>query len=111
MDETIKYKLREPAGEGYSLVTWVLRTGILTNDALGEAVDKSPSARPDAGLVLSGRGPTWLYLGLAHRYHYCKWVAVYDPRIGGAVVVATHDSAKRVGALVNVPKVIETEEE
>ncbi len=42
------------------------------------------------GLVLSGRGPIWLYGHLLHRAHVFAWCAVYDPRLQGAVVVMRH---------------------
>lgn len=41
------------------------------------------------GVIISGRGPMWLYAYLVHAYHPAAWVAVFDPRIG-AVVVQNH---------------------
>ncbi|MDH7515423.1 MAG: CRISPR-associated ring nuclease Crn3/Csx3 [Bacteroidota bacterium] len=41
------------------------------------------------GVVLSGKGPIWLYGTLIHLCHPATWVAVDDPRIG-AVVVESH---------------------
>jgi len=45
------------------------------------------------GLVLSGAGPIWLYGHLVHLAHAWAFVAVHDPRLGGAVVVMRHVSA------------------
>ncbi|MBN1296258.1 CRISPR-associated protein Csx3 [bacterium] len=42
------------------------------------------------GLILSGRGPVWLYAHLVHRAHPFAWVAVFDPRLQGGVVVMNH---------------------
>lgn len=65
--------------------------------ALLEAVPAGPCPH---GVVLSGRGPIWLYCALAHYFHPSQWVAVYDPRLGGAVVVQSHTRRWRVGEIV-----------
>lgn len=54
------------------------------------------------GVVLSGRGPIWLYGFLIHFYHPTKFVATYDPRLQGAVIVESHDSNFKVGDVVPV---------
>ena len=42
-------------------------------------------------VVLSGRGPIWLYGMLQHlMQHVVPALAVFDPKVGGAVVVASH---------------------
>lgn len=41
-------------------------------------------------VVLSGRLPVWAFAALAHTYHPRPWVGTFDPRLGGAVVVARH---------------------
>jgi len=38
------------------------------------------------GVVLSGKGPVWLFAYLAHLCHPAAWVAIFDPRLGGVVV-------------------------
>lgn len=51
---------------------------------------------PQAGneiVVLSGRAPIWLYglYGyLIHYYHPSRAIAVFDPRLDGAVIVESH---------------------
>lgn len=57
---------------------------------------------PTKGVVLSGRGPIWLYCYLVHHYHPTKFVAVYDPRIGGAVVVESHTNEHKVGEVIRL---------
>jgi CRISPR-associated protein Csx3 len=42
------------------------------------------------GVVLSGRLPVWAFAALAHHYHPRPWVATFDPRLNGAVVVESH---------------------
>lgn len=58
-----------------------------------------PIVRPTKGVILSGRGPVWLYGMLVHHYHPTRWVATHDPRLGGAVVVASHGGPP-VGSIV-----------
>jgi len=53
-------------------------------------------------VVLSGRGPIWLYGYLIHFYHATKFVAVYDPRLEAAVVVESHTEEVKVGDLIKI---------
>ena len=50
---------------------------------------KPPRVDETKGVVISGRGPIWLFCYLTHYYHPTKFVATYDPRIG-AIVVESH---------------------
>ena len=53
------------------------------------------------GLVISGRGPIWLYGVILHKYmHTFAYIAVYDPELGGAVVVVSHLRSVRVGTVI-----------
>lgn len=52
------------------------------------------------GVVLSGEGPIWLYAFLTHFYHPVKFVSVHDPRLGGAVVVESHNAKYRTGMII-----------
>jgi len=61
-----------------------------------------PQVDATKGVVISGRGPIWLYAYLTHYYHYTLWVATYDPRLGGAVVVQSHTPSKREGDVIPV---------
>lgn len=64
-----------------------------------------PQLPGDQGIVISGRGPIWLFAAIAHHYHVAQWVGTFDPRLGGAVVVSTHHrQAPPVGSVVPVPK-------
>ncbi len=56
--------------------------------------------RETRGLILSGKGPVWLYAYLTHLGHAFAWLAVYDPRLAGAVVVSRHrPDAPAVGSV------------
>jgi CRISPR-associated protein Csx3 len=52
------------------------------------------------GIVIEGRGPIWLYGYLVHLCHPSAWVACYDPRLAGAVVVQTHTKGVSVGSVI-----------
>ena len=51
-------------------------------------------------LILSGRGPIWLYAFMVHHFHPAKAIAVFDPRLDGAVVVESHSNEFKVGEVV-----------
>ena len=53
-------------------------------------------------VILSGRGPIWLYGFLIHFYHPVKAVAVFDPRLDGAVVVESHSTDFKIGSIVKL---------
>jgi CRISPR-associated protein Csx3 len=76
--------------------------GLLSPASLGRAsLPPEADARRDRGLILSGRGPIWLYGHLLHEAHPFAWAAVHDPRLGGAVVVARHvPAAPALGAVI-----------
>lgn len=61
-----------------------------------------PKIDTTKGLILSGRGPVWLFGYLAHHFHITPWLASYDPRKGGGVVFSTHSSKQSVGDCVKV---------
>lgn len=54
------------------------------------------------GVILSGRGPVWLYGFLVHYYHPALWVATHDPRLQGAVVVASHTLEIKPGDIIKL---------
>jgi CRISPR-associated protein Csx3 len=59
-----------------------------------------PKINGTKGVVLSGRGPIWLYCFLTHFYHPTKFIATYDPRLDGAVVVETHAVEHQIGSVL-----------
>jgi len=60
-----------------------------------------PKVNSAKGVILSGRGPIWLYCYLVHHYHPTKFIATYDPRIG-AVIVQSHSRNYKVGEIIEV---------
>jgi CRISPR-associated protein Csx3 len=86
---------------------WTLLTFKLQGDLIDAAELKdvalpgSTASRRHLGLILSGRGPVWLFAHLMHLAHPFAWVATYDPRLNGAVVVSRHvTSAPGLGEVI-----------
>ncbi|WP_072619166.1 CRISPR-associated ring nuclease Crn3/Csx3 [Spirulina major] len=52
------------------------------------------------GVILNGRAPIWVYAYLVHECHAAAWVACYDPRLGGAVVVESHRKGVNVAQVI-----------
>jgi CRISPR-associated protein Csx3 len=59
-----------------------------------------PSIDATKGVVLSGRGPVWLYGALIHHYHVSRWLGTYDPRLGIVVVSTHHPDSPKVGTVL-----------
>ncbi len=58
-----------------------------------------PRVALNKGVILSGRGPIWLYARMVHYYHPASWVAVHDPRIG-YIVVQSHTKERKEGEVL-----------
>jgi len=61
-----------------------------------------PKVNPQKGVIISGKGPIWLYGFLIHHYHSTKFVATYDPRLGGGVIVESHSPDWDTGDTIKV---------
>ena len=61
-----------------------------------------PKINPTKGIILSGRGPIWLYCYLTHHYHPTKFIATYDPRLGGAVIIESHSPQHKTGEIIKI---------
>ncbi|MEM1588671.1 MAG: CRISPR-associated ring nuclease Crn3/Csx3 [Candidatus Bathyarchaeia archaeon] len=92
--QNIKFKVEEKTE--YSIVEFELENNI-TPDILSSL--KPPNVNGQKGVILSGRGPIWLYCYLTHFYHPTRFIAVFDPRLG-AVVVQSHHPEKKVGEII-----------
>ena len=68
--------------------------------ALLERAEAALPAGGPEGVILSGRLPIWVFGGLVHMYHPRPWVATYDPRLQGGVVVQSHVKFPRVGDVI-----------
>ncbi|MCU0327249.1 MAG: CRISPR-associated ring nuclease Crn3/Csx3 [Spirosomaceae bacterium] len=54
------------------------------------------------GVIISGRGPIWLYGVLIHHFHPTRFVATFEPRLNAGVVIETHSADFQVGDLINL---------
>jgi len=94
----IKFSTQEK--ENFTLVEFEIEGGVCTPDDLREL--KSPKVDFTKGVIISGRGPVWLYAYLVHEFHPARWVGTFDPRLGGGVVVTSHTPEVKVGDVVKV---------
>jgi len=85
---------------------YIYSATLLTFEIDGGITDPSEvfsTALPDvplnSGVILSGRGPIWLYARLVHHYHPARWIAVHDPRIG-YIVVQSHCKERHEGEIL-----------
>ncbi|HAE35001.1 MAG: CRISPR-associated protein Csx3 [Chitinophagales bacterium] len=54
------------------------------------------------GVVLSGRGPVWLYSFLTHFYHPAAFIATFDTHLNKAVVTSSHVSGFSEGDILEL---------
>jgi CRISPR-associated Csx3 family protein len=83
----------------------ILTTGLIETAELPqllEAVANNLPAGGEEGVIISGRLPVWAFSALIHYFHPRPWVATFDPRLGGGVVVATHARDVSVGEIIPV---------
>jgi len=90
-------------GLGYQVLT----IDLVNPDRIIQPQDLSslqlpPGLDATGGVVISGRAPIWLYGFLVHELHPTAWVACYDPRLSGAVVVATHSHQTHIGTVLAI---------
>ena len=86
--------------EQYTLVEFTIPNNVLEPDALSNL--HPPKVDGTKGVIISGRGPIWLYGYLCHTYHPTAWIGFYDPRLAGAVVVQSHQPGIQVGQVLPV---------
>ena len=97
----INFTTKEVAAGAATLVEFELSDGVIAPSDLAEALKSAPEVDPTKGVILSGRGPVWLFAALVHEYHPTAWVGTNDPRLGGAVVVENHHpDAPSIGEVV-----------
>lgn len=90
--------------DGGTMVTFTIPGGVITPPELPKVVEEFElliQSHLAGGIVISGRGPVWLYVALAHAAHPAKWVGTYEPRSGGAIVCSSHTSEPILGSFVS----------
>jgi len=76
------------------LVEVVLSRGLIEPREIPDLLRAVESRVPAGGtepVVVSGRLPVWAFAALAHLFYPRPWVGTFDPRLGGGVVVTSHD--------------------
>ena len=81
----------------------ILTKGVITPEEVSELIKKLPvEAGGTEGVILSGRMPVWAFAALAHHFHPRPFVATFDPRLFGGVVVASHTEGLNVGDVIDI---------
>lgn len=91
----IKFYFKEE--NEFTLVSFEMTNVLEPEDLLSI---KPPAVNGAKGVVLSGRGPIWFYCFLTHFYHPTKFIATYDPRLEGAIIVERHAPEYNVGSVL-----------
>ena len=105
VNSSLSWSLRVTTDCSVATFTIDLPNGLLTPAHLSRiALPPELSGHESKGLIISGRGPIWLYSHLTHLAHPFAWVAVHEPRLEGAVVVQCHrPGAPTVGTIAPLP--------
>ncbi|MEI7770234.1 MAG: CRISPR-associated protein Csx3 [Chloroflexales bacterium] len=59
-----------------------------------------PIIPSDAGVIIDGKLPNWIFAAIIRRYVDCAWVALREPRSDGAVIVASRLAGYVIGTHV-----------
>lgn len=81
----------------------VLTKGIINTEEIEKLIDEMPvEAGGKEGVILSGRMPVWAFASLVHHFHPRPYVATFDPRLFGGVIVASHTESLKVGDVIDI---------
>jgi len=96
----IEFKKHEK--KDFTLIEFEL-DGAVTPEIFSEVSKKLKelNIRYSGGIVISGRGPIWLYGYILHFFHPAKWLGVFDPRLGG-VIVQSHTPEVKEGEIIKI---------
>ncbi|AAC06660.1 CRISPR-associated ring nuclease Crn3/Csx3 [Aquifex aeolicus] len=99
-DEVVRWSVKK-INDDTTLIEFELKRDLVPEDLKKiNPPDAVKNKFANTFIVLSGRGPIWLYGFLIHFYHPTKGIGVFDPRLGGAVVVSSHSPNKKVGDVI-----------
>ena len=88
-------------GPGYTILEMATKSQYLNWENPGGL--PLPEPQISAGLILSGKIPNWLLLAAARQFAPdFDWLAVYQPQLGGAVVVNSGNQAYPLGKIVSI---------
>lgn len=97
-----KIKLSVQTTSQVAVVSFELKDSIEPS-GLQDFVADLPAIPGDRIVIISGRGPIWLFGVIIHHYHYCQAIATHDPRLDGAVVIESHIRGVNIGDIVHLP--------
>lgn len=87
----------------FLVVEFQIPGGVTTPPEAAEAVaELGGRLAGDHILLISGRGPVWLFGMLLHAGHPAQAAGTYDPRVGGYVIVASHVPGVKVGEVIKL---------
>ena len=88
----------------YTFIEFSIKGELIRYQELN-TISLPPNLDRRRGLVISGKGPVWLYAFLVHLAHEFAWVAVNDPRLGGGITVMNHlPDGPSPGTLIQKPE-------
>jgi len=97
-------ELRSIATDKYTLIHVQIRGDRFIEPSEMRRVEY-PEINPEKPVVIEGLMPIWLGQRLVSEYvHKCPAVAVYDPRLKGAVIVASHHPDYKLGEIIPISK-------
>jgi len=101
LDEVITFSVKNKGN--FTLVEFELKRELEPKDLANiKPPDPIRNGFSSNVVILSGRGPIWLYGYLIHFYHPTRAIAVFDPRLMGAVVVESHFKEFKAGDLIKM---------
>lgn len=99
--EVLKYHLKR--SDNITLFEFELTRNLEPNDLSSiKLPDPVKEGIGSSLVILSGKGPIWLYAFMVHHFHPCKAVAIFDPRLEGGVVVESHTNEFKIGEIVKI---------
>lgn len=85
------------------LLDITLVNGVLNPEDVQKLIADLPVADGGTeGVILSERMPVWAFAALVHHFHPRPFVATFDPRLAGGVVVASHTEGVNVGDVIDI---------
>jgi CRISPR-associated Csx3 family protein len=78
--------------------------GVLSSDMLFSYLPPDPVSLSFShkGVIIKGAMPLWFCAFLTHAFHATRFVAVFEPRIPAAIVIATHVSNYKKGDVIKI---------
>jgi len=99
MERVVDFKVK--VSEEYAVVEFELKRELSPEDLKSiNPPDPVKNGFSSKVVILSGRAPIWFYGFLIHFYHPTKALAVFDPRLDGAVIVESHSKDLKVGDVI-----------